>query len=176
VKGKTWNYTSARLVSKEAWGSGYFEIRAKLPYGRGNWPAIWMLPPNSKYGPWPSCGELDIMEHVGFNPGVITGSAHTELYNFKIKTQKNAHIEISNPYEFHIYAIKWDSNEIDWYVDGIKYFAFQNEGTGYKTWPFDQKFNILLNIAIGGSWGGRQGVDDSAFPMTMVIDYVKVYQ
>jgi beta-glucanase (GH16 family) len=175
---KTWKYTSARLVTRGQydWEYGYFEIRAALPYGRGSWPAIWMLPTDSPYGAWPSGGELDIMEHVGFDPGVIVGSAHTEAYNFKIGTQKNDKIRIDTPYDFHVYGIKWDKEEIHWYVDGKEYHSFKNEHKSYKEWPFDQRFHLVLNIAVGGSWGGQQGIDDSVFPMTMAVDYARVYQ
>jgi beta-glucanase (GH16 family) len=178
TKEGTWKYTSTRLVTrgKYDWRGGYFEIRAKLPYGRGSWPAIWMMPDNSPYGAWPSCGEIDIMEHVGYNAGAVVGSVHTESYNHKIGTQKNASVAVATPYDFHTYGLRWDRNEIRWYVDNVEYFSFKNEGTGYKEWPFDQTFHIILNIAVGGSWGGQQGIDDFAFPMTMEIDYVRVYQ
>ena len=170
-----WNYTSARLVSRASFKYGYFEIGARLPYGMGSWPAIWMLPTAYKYGPWPSSGEIDIMEHVGHTPGVVYGSAHTESYNHKIGTQKNSNIRVRDPNTyFYRYGVKWTPDKIEWFVNDVKYFEFTNEGKGYKTWPFDDAFHLLLNVAVGGSWGGR--VDDSAFPMAMDIDYVRVYQ
>jgi beta-glucanase (GH16 family) len=171
-------YTSARLVTKGKgdWKYGRFEIRAKLPSGRGMWPAIWMLPTENAYGGWPSGGEIDIMENVGFDPFVIVASAHTSSYNHVQGTQKNNKITIADCYdEFHVYALEWEATEYRVYVDDKLYFTFKNEGSGYKAWPFDKQFHILLNVAVGGNWGGQKGVDDSIFPRSMVVDYVRVY-
>ncbi|HET6559482.1 MAG TPA: glycoside hydrolase family 16 protein [Prolixibacteraceae bacterium] len=177
MKGK--KYTSARLITKGKgdWLYGRVEVRAKLPDGRGMWPAIWMLSSNDKYGGWPSSGEIDIMENVGYDPFVIVASAHTEAYNHMIGTHKNAKINIADCYkEFHDYILEWDAREYRVYVDSTLYFTFKNEGTGYKAWPFDQPFHLLLNVAVGGNWGGAKGIDDSIFPRSMVVDYVRVYQ
>jgi beta-glucanase (GH16 family) len=115
------------------------------------------------------------MEHVGSNPGVVVGSAHTEKYNHKIGTQKNAEIRVVDPsLNFYRYGIKWSADQIEWFVNDTKYFTFKNDHTDYKAWPFDNPFHLLLNIAVGGSWGGK--VDDTMFPMVMEIDYVRVYQ
>jgi len=172
-------YTSARLITKGKgdWLYGKIEVRAKLPDGRGMWPAIWMLPTDWIYGGWPASGEIDIMENVGYDPYVIVGSAHTESYNHVKGTHKNAKITISDCYtEFHNYIVEWEANEYRVYVDDKLYFTFKNEGTGYKAWPFDKRFHLLLNVAVGGNWGGSKGIDDTIFPRTMVVDYVKVYQ
>ncbi|MFZ0472231.1 MAG: glycoside hydrolase family 16 protein [Bacteroidales bacterium] len=172
-------YTSARLITKSKgdWLFGRVEVRAKLPDGRGMWPAIWMLPTDWAYGSWPASGEIDIMENVGYNPYVIVASAHTEAYNHSIGTQKNATITIPSCYsDFHVYALEWEVKEYRVYVDDKLYFTFKNEGTGYKKWPFDKRFHLLLNIAVGGNWGGQQGIDNTIFPRTMVVDYVRVYQ
>jgi len=172
-------YTSARLrtKSKGDWLYGKVEVRAKLPDGRGMWPAIWMLPTDWAYGNWPASGEIDIMENVGYDPWVIVASVHTELYNHMIGTQKNATITVEDCYtNFHVYAVEWEKDEIRVYVDDTRYFTFKNEGTGYKVWPFNQRFHLLLNVAVGGNWGGAQGIDDSIFPRSMVVDYVRVYQ
>ena len=172
-------YTSARLITKGKgdWLYGRMEIRAKLPEGRGMWPAIWMLPTDWAYGNWPSSGEIDIMENVGFDPYVIVASAHTETYNHMIGTQKNNKITIADCYtNFHVYALEWEPNEYRVYIDDQLYFTFKNEGTGYKVWPFDKRFHLLLNVAVGGTWGGTKGIDDSIFPRSMVVDYVRVYQ
>ena len=171
-------YTSARLITrmKGDWKYGRFEIRAKLPSGRGMWPAIWMMPTEDTYGGWPSSGEIDIMENVGFDPYVILASSHTESYNHLQGTQKNNKITIADCYDaFHLYALEWEANEYRIYVDDKLYFTFKNEGTGYKVWPFDKPFHLLLNVAVGGNWGGQKGVDDSIFPQSMVVDYVRVY-
>jgi beta-glucanase (GH16 family) len=128
-------YTSARLITKGKgdWLYGRMEIRAKLPDGRGMWPAIWMLPTDWAYGNWPSSGEIDIMENVGFDPYVIVASAHTETYNHMIGTQKNNKITIADCYtNFHVYALEWEPNEYRVYIDDQLYFTFKNEGTGYK--------------------------------------------
>ena len=172
-------YTSARLITKSKgdWLYGKVEVRAKLPDGKGMWPAIWMLPTDWIYGGWPASGEIDIMENVGYDPFVIVASAHTQSYNHVQGTQKNAKITISDCYtQFHNYTLEWDANEYRVYVDEKLYFTFKNEGTGYKVWPFDKRFHLLLNVAVGGNWGGQQGIDDTIFPRTMVVDYVRVYQ
>jgi beta-glucanase (GH16 family) len=176
---KGFKYTSARLITTEKgdWLYGRMEIKAKLPDGRGMWPAIWMLPTDWEYGGWPSSGEIDIMENVGYDPYVIVASAHTENYNHVRGTQKGNKITINDCYtNFHVYAIEWEAQEYRVYVDDKLYFTFKNEGTGYKVWPFDKRFHLLLNVAVGGNWGGAQGVDDSIFPRSMVVDYVRVYQ
>jgi len=173
------DYTSARLVTrlKGDWLYGRIEVKAKLPDGRGMWPAIWMLSTDWAYGGWPASGEIDIMENVGYNPYVIVASAHTETYNHVIGTQKNATINVPTCYsDFHVYALEWEVTEYRVYVDDILYFTFKNEGTGYKVWPFDKRFHLLLNVAVGGNWGGAQGIDNTIFPREMVVDYVRVYQ
>lgn len=172
-------YTSARLITKGKgdWLYGKIEVRAKLPDGRGMWPAIWMLPTDWIYGGWPASGEIDIMENVGYDPYVIVGSAHTESYNHVKGTHKNGTINIADCYtEFHNYIVEWEAKEYRVYVDDKLYFTFKNENTGYKAWPFDKRFHLLLNVAVGGNWGGAKGIDDSIFPRTMMIDYVRVYQ
>ncbi len=173
------SYTSARLVTRQKgdWLYGRVEVKAKLPDGRGMWPAIWMLPTDWQYGGWPASGEIDIMESVGYDPYKIVGTVHTEAYNHSIGTQKGATTTVQTCYsDFHVYALEWEPAEIRIYVDELLYFTFRNEGTGYKTWPFDKRFHLLLNVAVGGNWGGAQGVDDAIFPRTMVVDYVRVYQ
>jgi beta-glucanase (GH16 family) len=174
-------YTSARLVSqgKGDWTYGRFEIRAKLPAGRGTWPAIWMMPTESTYGngSWPDNGEIDIMEHVGYNMGTVHASIHSKMYYHKINTQKTATTYVHDvASKFHRYILEWEPNEIRAYVDTTLYFTTPNEGKGWEYWPFDKDFYLILNIAVGGSWGGAQGIDDTIFPQQMVIDYVRVYQ
>jgi beta-glucanase (GH16 family) len=174
-------YTSARLITKGKgdWTYGRFEISAKLPSGKGTWPAIWMLPTQWTYGNggWPDNGEIDIMEHVGFDPGWIHGSIHTKLYYWQINTQKTAKIRIADAQTaFHVYTLEWSPNTITVGVDSTQYFSFTNEGKGWQAWPFDKAFHLLLNIAVGGAWGGAQGVDPSIFPQQMQVDYVRVYK
>jgi len=172
------NYTSARLISKGKgdWLYGRIEVRAKLPVGRGTWPAIWMLPTDWAYGGWPNSGEIDIMEHVGYDPGRVHGTVHTKAYNHSIGTQKGGNLVIADAQSaFHTYAIEWNADTIMFYIDSQKYFMFTREST-WEKWPFDKRFHLLLNIAVGGNWGGAEGVDETIFPATMAIDYVRVYK
>lgn len=172
-------YTSARLVTKGKgdWLYGRVEVRAKLPEGRGLWPAIWMLSTDWAYGGWPASGEIDIMENVGYDPYVIVASAHTKAYNHVQNTQKNAQITIPTCYsDFHNYVLEWEENEYRVYVDSTLYFTYKNDHTGFAAWPFDKPFHLILNLAVGGNWGGKKGIDDSIFPRSMVVDYVRVYQ
>lgn len=175
------NYTSARLVTagKGDWTYGRFEIRAKLPAGRGTWPAIWMLPSKTTYSDryWPDNGEIDIMEHVGHDPGVIHASTHTKTYNWPRKNQKTATLKVTDAQTaFHTYALEWSAEKLDVYIDDTKVFSDKNEGSGWEAWSFDQNFHLVLNLAIGGFWGGAKGVDDTIFPQRMEIDFVRVYQ
>lgn len=172
-------YTSARLITKGKgdWLYGRFEIRAKLPTGLGTWPAIWMLSTDWEYGGWPASGEIDIMENVGFDPDTIVASAHTKSYNHIMHTEKNARTECKTSYsQFHTYALEWEASEYRVYVDDKHYFTYKNDGTGPDSWPFDKRFHLLLNVAIGGTWGGMKGIDDTKFPHVMEVDYVRVYQ
>jgi len=173
------SYTSARLVTKNKgdWKYGKIEIKAKLPAGRGLWPAIWMLPTDWEYGDWPKSGEIDIMENVGFKPDSVFFSIHTEAFNHVIGTQKTKGIKINNPYtSFHVYRIEWNQQKINFLLDDSLVFSYSNSGNGYKEWPFDKRFYLILNIAVGGDWGGQHGVDDTIFPSSMLVDYVRVYQ
>lgn len=177
VPGATRGYTSASLITKDTatWTYGRIEVRAKLPQGVGTWPAIWTLGVNIDEVGWPACGEIDIMEHVGFQPGLLHGTVHTEAYNHVKGTARGGSLYRPDPYEeFHIFAIEWFEDHIDFYIDEYKYFTFENENTGVDAWPFDAPHYLILNLAIGGSWGGQQGVDDSVFPQPYIIDYVRV--
>jgi len=173
------DYTSASLTTrgKAAWTYGRIEVRAKLPSGRGTWPAIWTLGTNIGEAGWPACGEIDIMEFVGFEPGVVHANIHTRKYNHVTKTGKGDKISVADASEmFHVYAVEWDAQKIDFFVDGRKYFSFRNEGTGPDVWPYDKDQYLILNLAIGGTWGGQKGIDDRIFPQRYSIDYVRVYQ
>lgn len=173
------NFTSARLRSKYKgdWLYGRIEAYAKIPTGKGTWPAIWMLPTDWEYGGWPQSGEIDIMEHVGYDPNVVHGSIHTLAYNHTIGTQKTAKLTIPTATTaFHKYAIEWFEDRIDFYIDNTKYFTFNNENKGWQYWPFDKRFHLILNLAVGGNWGGAQGIDPAAFPAQMEIDYVRIYK
>ena len=172
-------YTSASVTTsgKASWRYGRIEVRAKLPSGRGMWPAIWTLGTNIKQVGWPECGEIDIMENVGFDPDTIHGNVHTKAFNHVMGTNKGARIHVPNPHQdFHVYAVEWFPNRIDFFVDGRMYFTFENTGGGTAEWPFNQEQYLILNTAIGGAWGGQRGIDDSVFPQRFLIDYVRVYK
>jgi beta-glucanase (GH16 family) len=175
------NYTSARLMTqgKTTWTYGRIEAMAKLPAGRGTWPAVWMLGKNIPTAGWPKAGEIDIMEHVGFDEGVIHGTVHTEVYNHAKKTEKGKAIPITGvATDFHLYAIEWTADKIDFFVDDQNYYTVQKStlGSTEAEWPFDKPFYLLLNVAVGGNWGGQKGVDESIWPQRMEVDYVRVYQ
>ncbi len=177
-KNGTNHYTSARLVTKGKgdWTYGHIDVRAKLPKGLGTWPAIWMLGSTTPLK-WPDDGEIDIMEHVGYNPGVIHASAHTRKYFHSIGTQKTATTSVPDFGDaFHVYSLDWDAESITISVDSKPYFTFKNEHTGKEAWPFNAPFHLLLNIAVGGDWGGQKGVDETIYPVKMEVDYVRVYQ
>ena len=167
---------SIRMNTHESWTYGYFEARIKLPSGRGTWPAFWMLPKN--FVSWPDDGEIDIMEHVGYDPNRVHSSIHCRAYYHSIGTQKGASRVVPTALtNFHVYAVEWTEDYISGFVDGVRYFTFENDKTGNKnTWPFNVPFYLKLNLAWGGNWGGVKGVDESALPATYEIDYVRVYQ
>lgn len=172
-------YTSARLVTKSKgdWLNGKIEVRAKLPKGKGTWPAIWMLPTDWVYGGWPESGEIDIMEHVGYLPDTVYGTVHTKAFNHSIGTHKTGSFFIETPYtEFHDYGIEWGQEKIDFLFDGKKYFSFKNTKKNFQEWPYDKRFHLILNIAVGGNWGGKNGVAPDIFPAKMEVEYVRVFQ
>jgi beta-glucanase (GH16 family) len=169
------HYTSARLLSRAAWGASVVEIRALLPCGRGTWPALWMLPAAAGAS-WPGDGEIDIMEHVGYDPGRVWTTVHTAAYNHLLGTQKSQSTAVPTACgAFHRYQLLRDEQKLQFAIDDQLVYQFDNDGTGRRTWPFDQPFRLILNLAVGGDWGGAQGVDDSAFPQRLVIDHVRVF-
>jgi len=175
------DYTSARLITrdKKEWLYGRFEIRAKLPKGVGSWPAVWMLAAEQNYGDsyWPHNGEIDIMEHVGFNQGFIHASTHTLKYYHGIGTQRTDTVfskDVSDT--FHNYILEWGPDTIQVFFDDRLYFTSTNDHTGWEAWPFDKPFYLILNIAVGGGWGGQKGIDDTVWPQRMEIDYVRAFE
>ncbi len=173
------SYTSARVRSAKPYSLqyGYIEIKAKLPHGRGTWPAIWMLPDTLAYGAWPNSGEIDIMEHVGFDPGVVHGTVHTLDFNHLKGTQVGKQTKVESfQSDFHVYAVNWTADRIEFFIDGKWFHTFENNGKGFSAWPFDQRFYLILNIAVGGGWGGQKGVDENIWPQRMEVDYVRVYE
>ncbi len=173
------SFTSASLTTQQqaAWTCGRFEVKAKVPPGRGTWPAIWMLGTDRSQGGWPACGEIDIMEFVGFEPGLIHANVHTAKYNHTKGTGRGDKIQIPDVGSaFHVYAMEWFPDRLDFFVDGKKYFTCKNDNGGHDSWPFDKPQYLILNLAIGGAWGGQKGIDESIFPARFEIDYVRVYQ
>ena len=171
-------YTSARLISKESFLYGRFDIKAKLPIGKGTWPAIWMMPADSLYGEWPKSGEIDIMENVGKEPEWIHGSLHSEKYNFRNGNQVTKRVSIPTNYsEYHTYSVIWTPEYIEFLVDEVPYLKHSYdevaEPSRWEAYPYDKHYNILLNLAIGGNWGGE--IDNSIMPVYFYMDSIKVY-
>ncbi|SHK13763.1 Glycosyl hydrolases family 16 [Reichenbachiella agariperforans] len=172
-------FTSARLLStgNKGWKYGRFEFRAKLPSALGTWSALWMLPSEWIYGGWPHSGEIDIMENVGYDPDSVVSATHTGMYNGAQGTQKHTAIAVPDcDTAFHNYILEWDEDEYRVYVDENLFFTYQNENKSSAQWPYDQRFRLLMNIAFGGNWGGLKGIDPTALPVKMEVDYVRVYQ
>jgi beta-glucanase (GH16 family) len=170
------HYTSTRLVTrgKREFTYGRVEVRAKLPVGVGNWPAIWLLGSSLHSGGWPACGEIDIMEHLGRNPGWVHASVHSQKYYFKNGNQLTSLTYVPDPHQaFHVYAVEWLPDHLDFFVDDNKYLTVTNEKSGRDAWPFDEPEYLILNVALGG-WGGA--VVDADLPARMEVDYVRVYE
>ena len=177
------SYTSAKLTTygKLKLHYGKIEVMAKLPKGKGNWPAIWMLSESlqKKEEGWPLCGEIDIMEHVGKDPNMIHTSLHSQLYNH-IKGTQHTHFEKQKDVfdTFHKYGIEWSAESINFFIDDkLFYESFKGQDgriSSNEGWPFDKPYYLILNLAIGGNWGGE--IDDTIFPNEMQIDFVRVFQ
>ncbi len=179
-------YTSGRIISKnkQDFTYGKMEARLKVPKGKGTWPAFWML----GYGSWPRCGEIDIMEHVGYDPKILHCALHTQNKNGMNGKNVSGEQTLDNDVaeDFHVLTMEWVQNDfmgydrIHIYVDGVKTTTFsetkQLQDSG--DWPFNDRFFFILNLAIGGNWGGAHGIDDNMFnePVLFKVDYVKVYQ
>lgn len=174
-------YTSARMKSAGLFFKQYgrFEFRARVPSGQGYWPALWLMPEHSGYGGWPACGEIDIMENKGSDPSFAQGTIHyagadghhlqsTGFYHFPAGDGAT---------NFHTYALEWTTNSIQWLVDGNNYETQTNWSTARAPYPapFDQPFYIIINLAVGGQYGGNPD-DTTRFPGEMQVDYVRVYQ
>jgi len=160
---------------KQGWTYGYIEASIKLPKGKGTWPAFWMMPVNFKS--WPADGEIDIMEEVGYHPDYVSSSLHANAHVHSNNTQVTHEMKCPGAEgEFHTYAILWTAKNITTYVDGKVQLSYDNKGLGRDDWPYDDPFYVILNLAWGGDWGGAQGVDESALPCTMEVDYVRVFQ
>ena len=189
-------YTSGRMQSsgKRDFLYGRFEVRAKMPRGVGTWAAIWMLPSDpfayattctdrqdwqgsSDCDAWPNSGEIDILEHVGYQMGHVHGTVHNRAYYFINWQQRKGRVLLDDVAdEYHVYSMEWSPQRIDVFVDDILYFTYVDEGDGWETWPFDRPFHMIMNLAIGGDWGRAGGpIDDTIFPQRMLVDYVRVF-
>jgi len=168
-------YTSAKLVTRKAYGFGFYEVRAQLPCGRGAWPAIWLLPAT---GSWPGQGEIDVMEMVGWDPTVIHATLHSAAFNHRLGTQRGAERRVATSCTaFHRYQLDWQPDAITIGVDGQAYMRVANDQPGgAAAWPFTRPYQLILNLAVGGDWGGQKGVDDQAFPQAMRVDYVRYWR
>lgn len=173
-------FTSASIQSrnKVKFLYGRIDVRAKLSDVRGTWPAIWLMPNDDHYGFWPRSGEIDIMEHVGYAPRNIHFAAHSERYNHMRGVQKNFVYEAPEAVgTFHTYALKWTPSKLTWLYDGQECHSLEREEKAdWTSWPFDSDFYLILNLAVGGGWGGQEGVDTGALPQRYEIDYVRVFQ
>ena len=160
---------------KDGWTYGYIEASIKLPKGKGTWPAFWMMPVN--FRSWPADGEIDIMEEVGYHPNYVSSSLHANAHVHSNGTQITHEMLCDGAEDgFHTYAILWTAKNITTYVDGKVQLSYDNKGKGRDDWPYDAPFYVIFNLAWGGDWGGTQGVDESALPATMEVDYVRVFQ
>ena len=175
------DYTSARMITypHAVWQYGYFEVRAKIPCGIGSWPAIWLMPVASKQGVrWPLCGEIDMMEHTMMHPDELVYSLHSEKINHMRPLDQQRSTGIYSPgasKEFRIYGLEWTEDHIAFLLDGREVCRYERKGAqDVETWPFDQPFFLILNIAVGGFMGGP--VRDADLPFEMIVDYVRVYQ
>lgn len=181
-KGSNGKIYSGRVYAHETqgWLYGIFEARIKLPKGKGTWPAFWMMPCNNDFvaNPWPKCGEIDIMEEVGVNPNYTSSSLHTEKFNHVKGTQiTKERLTAGAEDGFHVYRLEWTPDYIKTYVDGKELLNFNNDGKNdVGSWPFNKPFYVILNLAWGGDWGGMKDVDESALPVQMEVDYVRVFQ
>ncbi len=168
--------TSGRLNSKKKkdWLYGKFEARAILLGGNGTWPAIWTLSSTNPYGGWPKSGEIDIVEFLGKDPNEVHFTIHCDTYvHSKSNAKSSTRVIGTINTEYHTYGLEWGPDEIRGYVDGEQYFTFENENSGWQSWPYDSPFHWILNVAMGG-WGGT--IDDSTLPARMIVDYVRVWQ
>lgn len=190
-------YTSGRLHSM---GRGDFlygriDVNAKLPAGQGLWSALWMLPSdpyryattcdngaewqgNPDCDAWPNSGEIDIMEHVGYDMKRVHSTVHNRRFFSSGPELRNASIEVDDVAgRFHLYSLEWAPNHIRVFVDGVEFYRYSRQGDDWRDWPFDQPFHLIMNLAVGGHWGRAGGeIDETVFPATMEIDYVRVFE
>jgi beta-glucanase (GH16 family) len=170
-------YTSASLITlgKASWQYGRIEVRARLPHGKGVWPAIWMMGANEPQVGWPACGEVDVMEFVGHTPDRVFATVHWGS-DYRHHQSAGQSLKVSQPWEdFHVYAVEWTPERMDFFYDQTCYHRFQVQKAAAKEEnAFRRPHYLLLNLALGGEWGGQ--IDDALLPQRFVVDYVRVYQ
>ncbi len=182
---KDGEWTSARIKTqgKQTFEHVTVKVRAKLPKESGTWPAIWMLGSDITEVGWPTCGEIDIMEHVGKNPGVVHSSLHTPASHGNTQHSEGTEVPDFNE-EFHVYEVQWTSKRIVFKIDGTAFYTFEPAQKTSDTWPFNDQFFIIMNIAMGGNWGSdpqyesgglKNGIDPDLTNARMEVDYVRVY-
>lgn len=180
VDGRIEPITSGSLKTRNTFSFKYgrIDVRAKLPKSLGTWAAIWLMPTSKKYGGWPASGEIDIMEHVGYEPERINYAIHTMSNNHMKKNGKGSNAFCADAHEnFHVYSLEWDENSLIWLLDGRKRFILNRpENATWEEWPFDEEFYLIINNAFGGGWGGAKGVAPDELPQDYIIDYVRIYQ
>ncbi|MGB1217961.1 MAG: glycoside hydrolase family 16 protein, partial [Saprospiraceae bacterium] len=174
------DYTSSRMITegKQEFQYGRIDIRASLPEGQGLWPALWMLGSNFRTSGWPVCGEIDIMEQVGFQPNIVHGTVHYGS-SFAQRGSKSAFrtSPSGNEYSesFHVFSLVWEEDHIEILVDDVKYLDVVPTDLGGQAWPYNQSFFFIFNVAIGGQWPGNPDAS-TVFPQRMIVDYVRVFQ
>lgn len=181
-KAYTFEYSSASINThhKKTFKYGRIDVSARIPIGRGIWPAIWLMPENSEYGDWPKSGEIDVMEYVwgnGDNHFQIYSTIHTEdidVNGNKIDSGVASSATLDS--DFHLYSLLWTEEYIEILFDNQTIFTFSKSDNSYEKWPFNKEFYLMMNIAVGGSWGGQWGIDENIFPAVMEVDYVRYYQ
>lgn len=174
---ETGRYTSARIVSKGklAVTYGRIETRLSVPRGDGIWPAVWALGATIDSEPWPACGEIDMMEHVGREPRRVFGALHGPGYCGDDGYSDTIDLDRDVADAFHVFAVDWRPGHITWTLDGAAYMRAEPRDLAPHEWVFDRPFFLLLNLAVGGHFGGPVG-QDTAFPQRLIVDYVRVYE
>ena len=177
-KGETHPVTSASVTTQDKvkFTYGRIDVRAKVPSVLGSWPAIWLMPNDSRFGGWPNSGEIDIMESVGHVKNIVYFTAHCAGQTTDHKQYHYSSLVPNCHEDFHVYSLVWTERRLDFLVDNKRKFTVSNNSTTWRDWPYMFDFYVILNYAYGGSWGGQQGVDLTALPSTFQIDYVRIFQ
>ncbi len=171
-------YTSSKIVSrgKKTFKFGRIDIRAKLPYGKGIWPALWMLPEKNVFGGWPRSGEIDIMELVGHEPGKTHGTVHFGPGPGSTQISRSYSLPSGRfNDQFHVFSVEWKEDQIRWCMDDVLFSTVNKADVGTATYPFNEEFFFIINLAVGGNWPGNPDATTS-FPQWLIVDYVRVFQ